>query len=328
MKTRHSEEFKRKIVEEYNNGKTKAQIKKEYDLSFNTMNHWINNQNSINVGNAKYSDEIKEKALQDYKDGLSIKEISEKYSIMSGTLYSWIKTLGLSRSKGVKSMCNNYTYFDVIDTEIKAYMLGFIIADGNVSTRNNQYSLKISLQRQDRYLLEKLLSELDCTNAINDYTKQTTFAKSEHDYSYISITNKHLVSALIELNVVPRKTGIEKFPLIKEDLIRHMIRGFFDGDGTACYTDKTRTFGFIGNKVIIDQIKVALNGKWDDVTEQAHWATDGLYQVTSSKYDTIKSLYDYMYSNATFYLERKKNKFEDALSSYAVHGQGLIEVHE
>lgn len=325
---KYSKEFKNKIVEEYNNGKSKADIKREYGLSFNTMNHWINNQNSIIVGNVKYSDEIKNTVLEEYKNGLSIKEISEKYLIMTGTLYSWIKTSGISKQKGVKSLCNNYTYFDCIDTELKAYFLGFIIADGNVSIRNNQYSLKISIQRQDRYLLEELLKELDCSNVINDYTKQTTFAKSEHDYSYVSITNKYLVSSLIKLNVIPRKTGKEKFPDIKEELIHHMIRGFFDGDGIASYTPNSKAFGFVGNKVIIEQIKFALDGKWDDVTLQSHWATEGLYQITSRKCKTIKALYDYMYTNATFCLERKKIKFEKALSSCAVHGQGLIEVHE
>ena len=320
-RNKYEQSFINKIVQEYNEGKTKSQIKKEYGLQYSTMNHWINNQNSIDVGNVKYSNDIREKVLSDYQQGKSVPELSKQYQIKTGTIYSWTKEANISRSKGVKSLCNNIEYFDTIDTEMKAYMLGFIIADGNVSIHNNQYSLKIKIQRQDRYLLEKLLEELDCTNAITDTREKTTFAKTEHDYSGISITSRHLVESLINLKVIPAKTGYEEMPVILKHLERHMIRGFFDGDGIACCTDKNHAFGFVGNGFITQQILQMIGGEWEQVTQHPHWITKNLYQTTTSKESRIKHLYHYMYDNSSFYLVRKHDKFLRKFKTLAVLGQ-------
>ena len=304
--------FKDKIVKEYENGKTKSQLKKEYNLSFSTMNHWINNKDSINVGNVKYSDETKNKILSEYVLGLNVPELSKKYNINSGVIYKWIKQERISRHKGKQSLCKNENYFDDIDTELKAYMLGFIIADGNTSTYNGQYSLKIKIQYQDKYLLEKLLEELNCSNAINDLYQKSPTTDNIHRYSYVSISSKHLVQSLINLKVTPAKTGFEIFPIIREDLVRHMIRGFFDGDGVACCTDKTTSFGFIGNGNIINQLKNILS--WEDVYTEPHWKTKNLYQMQTSNKHRLKKLYNYMYNDCSFYLTRKHEKFLRALN--------------
>ena len=312
-RNKYEQEFKDKIVQEYKNGKSKAQIKKEYNLSFNTMNHWINNENSIDVGNVKYSDDIRKQVLNDYVNGLNVPTLSKKYLIKTGTIYSWTKQEGISRHRGKLSLCKNEDFFDNIDSELKAYMLGFIIADGNVSIYNNQYSLKIKIQYEDRYLLERLLKELDCTNTINNdiYQKSPT-SDNIYRYSYVSITSKHLVESLIKLKVIPAKTGYEELPYIPEKFVRHMIRGFFDGDGVACCTDKTKSFGFVGNGKIIDQLKDILN--WHDVYAEPHWVTPNLYQMQTSSNKRLLNLYHYMYDNCSFYLTRKYEKFTRALN--------------
>ena len=312
-KNKYEQNFKDKIIQEYKDGKTKSQIKKEYNLSFSTMNHWINNESNNIVGNKKYSDDIKNKILDEYRNGLNVPKLANKYKIMSGTIYSWIKQAGISRHRGCQSKCKNEDYFDNIDTEMKAYMLGFIIADGNVSIYNGQYSLKISIQYQDRYLLEKLKKELDCSNAINDFCQKSPTTNNVHKYSYISITSKHLVESLIKLKVIPAKTGNEEFPVIKNELIRHMIRGFFDGDGISCFTNKSKSFGFVGNGKIISKLKEILN--WHDINEEPHWCTENLYQIQTSKKEKLQDLYHYMYDNCSFYLIRRYEKFSKALSS-------------
>lgn len=259
---KYNEEFKQKIISEYNNGKTKSQIRKEYNIPFSTMNHWFNNQNSIFVGNVKYSEDIVNNVLNDYSNGYKIEELSNKYKIKTGTIYKWIKDNNISRDKGPKSLCENKTYFDDIDEELKAYFLGYIVADGNVSITNGQYALKITLQYRDRYIIEKLLTELHCSNKIRDFYQKSPTSNNTYRYSYVSIGNKHLVEALINLNVVPSKTFKEVIPNIKEEMLPHFIRGFFDGDGIACRTEKTYSFGFVGNKIILDQLKNIL--EWNN----------------------------------------------------------------
>ena len=58
----------------------------------------------------------------------------------------------------------NYSYFKNIDTEYKAYILGFIFADGSILTNiagNRENTITVSIQKEDSYILTKLLKD-DC----------------------------------------------------------------------------------------------------------------------------------------------------------------------
>lgn len=316
-KNKYSDEFKNKIISEYKNGKSKSQLKKEYNLSYNTMNHWINNENSIDVGNVKYSDEIVDIVLRDYMSGDSAVTIAQRYKIKTGTVYSWIKKAGVSRQKGPISLCKNYTYFDNIDTEMKAYFLGYIIADGNVSICKGQYAFKITLQYQDRYIIEKLVNELEAENHIRNFWQKSPTSDNVNQYSYVSIGNKHLVKSLMNLGIIPAKTFHETLPNIRPDLVRHMVRGFFDGDGIACKTEKTYCFGFIGNKQILTQLENIL--KWGNVFNP-HVITNGIYTVFTSDKKKLTDFYHYMYDDSSLFLQRKHDKLKVIIDS-AVHGQ-------
>jgi transposase len=50
----YEEEFKKQIVELFNNGKSINQISKEYDISKSTVHSWVNNYN--NSGSFKATD--------------------------------------------------------------------------------------------------------------------------------------------------------------------------------------------------------------------------------------------------------------------------------
>ena len=50
----------------------------------------------------------------------------------------------------------NHSYFEKIDTEDKAYFLGFIYADGSIVT-NKRNSLYIKIHSKDQHILEDLI---------------------------------------------------------------------------------------------------------------------------------------------------------------------------
>lgn len=113
--------------------------------------------------------------------------------------------------------------------------------------------------------------------------------------------------ALINLNVVPSKTFKEVIPNIKEEMLPHFIRGFFDGDGIACRTEKTYSFGFVGNKIILDQLKNIL--EWNN-SLNPHVITNGIYTLLTSDKKKLLKFYHYIYDDSTFCLERKRKKLE------------------
>jgi len=59
---------------------------------------------------------------------------------------------------------------------------------------------------------------------------------------------------LIALGCIPRKSLLLKFPTsnqVPEHLIRHFIRGYFDGDGHFTNTEKCFEAGYIGTEDFI-----------------------------------------------------------------------------
>lgn len=52
-RTRYDEEFKRTIVELYNNGKTQASLIREYDISQSSISKWIKQYSSIELNDGE-----------------------------------------------------------------------------------------------------------------------------------------------------------------------------------------------------------------------------------------------------------------------------------
>jgi hypothetical protein len=124
---------------------------------------------------------------------------------------------------------------------------------------------------------------------------------------------------LCKLGCVPRKSLILTFPIINKELIHHFIRGYFDGDGTVFIANKQNknktttvyksigigicgTFGLLN---ILAQHAPINFPKKDKRKEGNIW-----YSSTSGSKKALV-FYNYLYKNATVWLDRKKNKFEN-----------------
>lgn len=125
------------------------------------------------------------------------------------------------------------------------------------------------------------------------------------------IVNKHLWNTLNSYGCTPKKSLILKFPDINifkdKSLIRHFIRGYFDGDGCISYaaTTKNKSKFFpviviVGTKDILDNIMKYSNIKGFYPTAMCGKAFEIRFSQNNSR-DLIKYLYD----DCTIYLERK-----------------------
>lgn len=125
-------------------------------------------------------------------------------------------------------------YFESIDTEGKAYWLGFITADGCVSAgavgangwMRNQLSVK--LKESDAGHLEKLRSALSAEAPVR-FVPQATCS---HGAVEIAVNSERIVDSLIRLGVTPRKSLVVEPWSGPAELMRHYWRGMVDGDGT------------------------------------------------------------------------------------------------
>lgn len=137
----------------------------------------------------------------------------------------------------------NQSYFEVIDTEEKAYWLGFLYADGCLRKTKSGGQLVLKLSSKDRNHLNLFKNNIESEHKII-YSQNRTVSKkgtpSTSDICAIRINSNKLVQDLINQGCIPKKTFAIDKPNIPEKFYKDFIRGFYDGDGNFFYDDKTK----------------------------------------------------------------------------------------
>lgn len=202
----------------------------------------------------------------------------------------------------------------VIDTQEKAYLLGQIYGDGNNSCVPRCYRMMMASIDTDAELYYKLAS-------LFPFLKTTRYP-SHPNVIYLIGTGKELGCDLTTLGMVSPKTPKDKtgefhFPELREDLIPHFIRGYFDADGAAYFLKRKRSrnnlrieFGCSTPNFLkkVQEI-LAQNGIHFTWYERMKKAGNGKfymsYSILSSNRDTSLKFADFIYKDATVYLQRK-----------------------
>lgn len=303
------------ILDLYNKGYSTVMIADQIGRNNCTIGRFLK-RNGLSVKNYKngiLEDEIID-IIQLYQSGKSAKEIWKKYSNKikcEKTIINILKRNGIEiRPRGVPTYFNK-RYFETIDTEAKAYFLGLFLTDGNVhkiKRNTEQYSIQISLKYEDVSIIEKFKSELNANNKIIHYNN------NDRDECIFSVHSKEMAHDLFKYGIHERKTFDAKLTnLVPENLYHHYIRGIFDGDGTVYMrNDKSHQllFGFYGTHILVSQVKEYLLNKIN-VSNNVITDKETVSFITFSKKTDILNFYNLIYSDANFYLDRKKNKFEE-----------------
>lgn len=223
----------------------------------------------------------------------------------------------------------NDDFFENIDTEEKAYFLGFILADGCVVDKPKSKCLKIGIHPKDIDVLEKFLLAINAEQKVKlTQKKDKRYGDRLFESAMVTINSTKMCDDLIKLGVVPRKSLKKTFPSIPDHLNRHMTRGFFDGDGCLSMynrSDRDRLCASIGfyswkdclhplRKVIFEQTNVLLQPKIRD-----HYGT---HSMTYSSIKDVVDIINWMYNNSTVWMERKYNLAKKLLDEDIVRALG------
>lgn len=253
-----------------------------------------------------YTKETRNEIIKFYKECKRVNKTADHFKINRTTIRSILIESGI-RTKGdklLKTRCNE-TYFDKIDTEDKAYWLGYIVADGCNRTKY------FSISSTDKNTLEKFKTSIEFTGKIYTYPPNgKTFNKK--DLHVIVIPSIKICDRLRSLNVTERKSNITSIPNIEKILIPHFIRGVFDGDGCIHRRKNEDVFMFVlcGSNTLMMQIKEILKKDCKVDKLYSEIKTPNLTRIVAyTKKDCIK-IKDYFYNNATIFLERKKKVFD------------------
>ena len=123
----------------------------------------------------------------------------------------------------------NKHYFDIIDTHEKAYILGFIFADGGITT----YRLDFSQHAKRRDILEYIKNCLNYSGPII-YDQLSKLNEKTFLRDRLQISNKYLVQSLHKYGIHSNKSLTLEAPKnLKNEYFGAFIRGVFDGDGSA-----------------------------------------------------------------------------------------------
>lgn len=275
---------------------------------------------------AKLSEEKIEFIKQKTLEGWFQPDIAKELGVSSNCVYRYVKELGLNpgnRFKRKKSLRDDI--FDTIDTEEKAYWLGFIMADGGVCYTTKYYKesdkinrFYINLAVKDIDVLIKLKEFLETDAEVVTYTPKGTFSDSE--MCKLTINSVRLCAGLRQYGVVPSKTGKEIMPtqdLIPKDLMRHFIRGFFDGDGSVYkHLGARNCINFTGNESMLNDLKTFLMDNEivkSNCTVKRGSRNKDTFTYHFSNQEDVNRFYNYIYDNATVFMERKYNKFGNTL---------------
>lgn len=120
----------------------------------------------------------------------------------------------------------NEYYFETIDTNEKAYWLGYLYADGNIKVeKNGTMRVVIELNKKDEYIVDRFIQCIKANQSKKYYpTIRPTVA--------LAIASKKLCKSLIKYGCIPNKTHILRLPELQNgDLYFAFLLGFYDGDG-------------------------------------------------------------------------------------------------
>lgn len=251
--------------------------------------------------------------LKDNYDKYTYKEIGKVLNRSRASVQNKIKTIGL---KQPEKYFYNVNYFECIDSEHKAYWLGFIMADGYVRKTKRNIEIGIELQQRDDSHLKKLNKDLNGNVEIKYRSRPNHWNGNISNMCSIRFFRNKMYQDLFRYGVVENKSAIMQFPKINDDLKIHFIRGFFDGNGCV-RLNKDRNclcFDFCSASIsMINSIKECLYSDYNIssyITQEV-----GVNRNIPCYRLNIKGLYNSyrfaqcLYHNATIYLDRKHDKY-------------------
>ncbi len=246
-------------------------------------------------------------------------KLGREYGVNRKTIIRMLRARGIEirpQSESIRKYSFNRNYFDIIDTEEKAYFLGLLYADGyNYEACNN---LVLSLQEEDLEILEKFNKAIESNYKITLVQKRNLKHKNQQK---LTICNKHFSENLAKLGCVQAKSLILKFPTedqVPSHLIRHFIRGYFDGDGSISYwyPVKYKTIKYsVSITSSFDFCETVYNLLQNELSLTIYKTLKNRTStLTIGKFSHILSFMDWLYEDSTIYLDRKYKKYNSILT--------------
>lgn len=274
----------------------------------------------------KLTDKDKIDIINLFNKGLQFKDIIQTLQVSERSVARVLKENNINTKRRNRYSLNE-SYFEQIDTQEKAYILGLLYADGYVGDERHN-NIVISLTQKDKSLLSTISEYLEYTGELRYEEKGGNYENSRPKI-VLNFSSKKMATDLRNIGLYPGKSSkLTKLPKLDQDLIRHFIRGYFDDDGTISmgkstsyhklnnglikkYEYNSPRFLIIGTMEFLKDLEIYIPGKFSYRDSKTEYMK---YLENSSRREII-NIFQYLYKDSNIYLERKFNKWQKVLSA-------------
>ena len=261
----------------------------------------------------EFSNEKIPQIIDLYEQGVSAKLLGTKFSIDKRRVQKWAQEKGSLRDKSSSHRFTsfNQNIFDVIDSEDKAYWLGFFYADAYNCDITNTFS--VTLKDEDYNHLIKLSNFVSLPN---DKVKRylSNLGGKTYPTCCIRLYSKYICEKMTSLGVARAKSFIITYPeWLDKRFNVSFIRGMFDGDGSLTHRSNnewkwslvtTKECGEVIQRIILKELDLIVN------LSCISNSGNNTYELESNGNERVLKLTNWLYDGSTVNnrLDRKYNR--------------------
>jgi len=314
---------RQEITRRYLAGESTVQLGRELGVKHTLLCQMLRRMGITLRGRQKsLSEEQRQEVGVAYQAGSDLQQLAERYRCSMTTISQTLKAIGvktrsqedLQRKYPLDTMC-----FNKINNEHAAYFYGFLLADGYNNTETGH--VRVRLQACDVDILEKFRAFLKTNRPLylNPPKKAT-----HSPHITLDIGSRRISAALEKWGCTKAKTHTVAFPRwLDSKLYHHFVRGYFDGDGHFGYTerDNRARFSIVGTRSLCESIADILQGFLEVRAVIRHNHCNPNNNICELKISGKRNIYkvmEWLYNDANVWLNRKRERYEDAKTRFPV----------
>lgn len=222
-------------------------------------------------------------------EGKSTRTIAKELGIGGSTVSYWIKKYNLDEYMKYKKHESNYN-FNKIDTKEKAYVLGFILADSDITPKN---IVEISVEKNDKEIIDFISNIIESNISID-----STFDKEKKRFPRIRTSRK--INDILKFTSGRLKKE-RHYPRVRKDLERYLLLGFFDADGCVTWgkrKDRDRIWqkvSFTSQLHLLEGIQKMLYNNIGISSTIRPKSNEDCYTIEFSKKEDVLKFINYIY---------------------------------
>ena len=272
---------------------------------------WKSQHKSRRNDNNLLKDKL-DQAIKLYESGMTVNAIGKELGHASNHVKLLLEKNGIEIRDDRYNVDENF--FDKIDTESKAYVLGWFYSDGCVDLKGK---MRIQIQAEDRAILEVIKKLMGYDGPLYNVPPPKRFPHRKAQVC-LCINRKRTADKLIKLGCTPNKSLTITMPTkdqVPPKLFSAFIRGVYDGDGSITIKKGKYVQTSITSTEEFLQLlrKYLLSRHGIETKHYYRYDYSNTMTMMTTKTDHSVKFLNWIYQDASFYLTRKKDKFDKYL---------------